>query len=146
MQQLRLQDSRKQPRRGHPLQGPREVREAGQDLQCSQGQPQSNVDNADSLTPNTKDGYTMPLWIARDPMGLSLFVGTNPPNWDGAYAVQNCESDAGYMGQVPPDGTAIQLKPGECYRAELQIVAMGKASPVTAEMTELTEAVGVATD
>jgi len=88
----------------------------------------------------------MPLWIARDPMGLSLFVGTNPPNWDGAYAVQNCESDAGYMGQVPPDGTAIQLQPGECYRAELHIVAMGKASPVTAEMHELTEAVGVATD
>lgn len=88
----------------------------------------------------------MPLWLAKDPMGLSLFVGTNPPNWDGAYAVQNCEHDAGYMGQVPQDSTAIPMQPGECYRVELQPVAMGKASPVTAEMHELTEAVGAATD
>jgi len=61
MQQLRLQDSRKQSRRWIALQGPREDREASQGLQRSQGQPQSNVDNDDSLTPNTKDAVTQCL-------------------------------------------------------------------------------------
>lgn len=62
VQQLRLQDSRKQSRRWNALQRPSEDRKAGQGMQHSQGQPQSNVDHTDSLTPNTKDAVTQCLF------------------------------------------------------------------------------------